>query len=223
MDYFDQARLERARTQRMFLIDKDISLHKPTRGIFRIVGTSGNIYTVTIFKDTTCDCPDFVNNQKFCKHVIFTFLKVLKADIDRYLRLQIPLGDRKKILSKTPNIFSSEIIPNETVIQKYHNLSLNTNIGGAVSTGIQRRAIEDCPICMESMTDDSPEKVGWCNVQCGNNFHLECYQRYAEVTHKGVGETTCVYCRAPIIISLPHTTKNIPIKATANKYMNIYA
>lgn len=66
-------RLNRVRTQRMFLIDRERKLSHDgmhEEEVFDIAGTTGNVYQITICKLPKCTCPD---NQKGnqCKHVVY--------------------------------------------------------------------------------------------------------------------------------------------------------
>lgn len=69
-------RLDRVRTQRMFLIDRNQSTSEDgthEREAFDIAGTTGNIYTITISKIPTCTCPDAAKGNQ-CKHIIYVSL-----------------------------------------------------------------------------------------------------------------------------------------------------
>lgn len=66
-------RLDRVRTQRMYLIDRNWNTsedgtHKEE--VFDIAGTTGNIYQVTISKVPDCNCPDSRKGNQ-CKHIIY--------------------------------------------------------------------------------------------------------------------------------------------------------
>jgi len=43
---------------------------------FKVLGSTGNVYTVTISHVPSCDCPDALKGNH-CKHILFIFLKVL--------------------------------------------------------------------------------------------------------------------------------------------------
>jgi SWIM zinc finger len=45
---------------------------------FKILGSTGNVYTVTISHIPSCSCPDATKGNH-CKHLIFVFLKVLSV------------------------------------------------------------------------------------------------------------------------------------------------
>ncbi|KAK0462385.1 uncharacterized protein EV420DRAFT_1745806 [Desarmillaria tabescens] len=44
---------------------------------FRVLGSTGNVYTVVIGHTPRCDCPD-ASKGNYCKHIIFVFIKVSK-------------------------------------------------------------------------------------------------------------------------------------------------
>lgn len=64
-------KLERATTQRMFVIGRKRkgTEEVPEEEVY-IVGTTGNIYRVTIAKEPTCTCPDARKGNQ-CKHVVY--------------------------------------------------------------------------------------------------------------------------------------------------------
>jgi hypothetical protein len=69
-----QDRLDRAMTQRMFLIGRERKWHEDgTHQIeeFDMAGTTGNVYKVTICKLPRCTCPDAMQRGKQCKHIIY--------------------------------------------------------------------------------------------------------------------------------------------------------
>ncbi|CAH0378610.1 unnamed protein product [Pelagomonas calceolata] len=50
---------------------------------------------------------------------------------------------------------------------------------------------EDCPICMDSLTDGAP--LTYCPKTCGNWVHVRCLKEYAE--HTAPREAKCPLCR----------------------------
>jgi hypothetical protein len=66
-------RLERVRSQRMFLIDRHRSQGEDgthEEEVFDIAGSTGNIYQVKIAKVPSCTCPDASKGNQ-CKHIIY--------------------------------------------------------------------------------------------------------------------------------------------------------
>ncbi len=43
---------------------------------FKVLGSTGNVYTVRIAQLPTCDCPDGTKGNH-CKHILFVFTRVL--------------------------------------------------------------------------------------------------------------------------------------------------
>lgn len=64
-------KLERATTQRMFVIGRKRkgTEEVPEEEVY-MVGTTGNIYRVTIAKEPSCTCPDARKGNQ-CKHVVY--------------------------------------------------------------------------------------------------------------------------------------------------------
>lgn len=66
-------RLDRVRSQRMFLIDRNRTTSTDgthEEEVFDIAGSTGNIYQVTINKNPDCSCPDSSKGNQ-CKHIIY--------------------------------------------------------------------------------------------------------------------------------------------------------
>lgn len=66
-------RLERVRSQRMFLIDRERKPDEDDTGeveVFDLAGTTGNIYQVTVSKVPSCTCPDNEKGNQ-CKHIVY--------------------------------------------------------------------------------------------------------------------------------------------------------
>ena len=66
-------RLERVRSQRMFLIDRERTFSTDSSNeeeVFDIAGTTGNIYKVKIGRMPSCTCPDAKKGNQ-CKHIVY--------------------------------------------------------------------------------------------------------------------------------------------------------
>lgn len=42
-----------------------------SKGTFAVLGSTGNVYTVTITTQPSCSCPDFQKRGDPCKHLLF--------------------------------------------------------------------------------------------------------------------------------------------------------
>lgn len=66
-------RLDRVRSQRMFLIDRERKSNgdgSHEEEVFDIAGTTGNIYQVKIGRMPSCTCPDAKKGNQ-CKHIVY--------------------------------------------------------------------------------------------------------------------------------------------------------
>ena len=68
------------RLSTLYLLDRE-DRHEDKNNLwsdFRVVGSTGNLYTVKIGAIPSCDCPDFLKRDDVCKHMLFVMLKVLR-------------------------------------------------------------------------------------------------------------------------------------------------
>jgi hypothetical protein len=77
-----QERSLRAAPQRLYLVRRDPlapDSYSPSacKCNFVVLGSTGNVYTVTLQDVPQCTCPDFARKQDLCKHILFVFLKVV--------------------------------------------------------------------------------------------------------------------------------------------------
>lgn len=185
-------KLERATTQRMIVIGRTRSgqgedLHED----IDIIGTTGNIYTVTIGRLPSCTCPDsqkgnscILDNDAYanrlqgneCKHKVYALATVLKAAPDMQYQRAFLTDELETIFSEAPPI------PNAVSDRDEDNDGKRKPIEG------------ECPICYMDFEPDDNELV-WCKAACGNNMHKTCFDQWA-ASQKGQ-EVRCVYCRTP--------------------------
>ncbi|KAL9115438.1 MAG: hypothetical protein Q9227_000759 [Pyrenula ochraceoflavens] len=167
-------KLERAQTQRMIVVDRARNEREscPTEDI-NIVGTTGNIYKVTVSHLPSCTCPDSQKGHQ-CKHIVYALHTVLRAPEDLQYQLAFLSSELREIFAHAPPI------PTETA-------SSNDSSGN-------RKPIEgECPICYMDFDPDNNELV-WCKAACGNNMHKSCFDQWKRTSSGGV---KCVYCRTP--------------------------
>lgn len=185
-------KLERATTQRMIVIGRTRSgLGQDLHENIDIVGTTGNIYTVTIARLPSCTCPDsqkgnrqLASHNSFtyclqgneCKHKVYALANVLKAAPDMQYQRAFLTNELESIFADAPPI------PNATSDSKEDNDGKRKPVEG------------ECPICYMDFDPDNNELV-WCKAACGNNMHKTCFEQWA-ASQRGQ-EVRCVYCRTP--------------------------
>lgn len=167
---------ERALTQRMYVVDRQRSsnLDFPAETV-TLIGSTGNIYTVVIDSEPSCDCP-WAKKGNQCKHIAYVLSRVLQAPDHLEYQLAFLSDELREIFQKAPPL------PSETAEEEPKDGN--------------RKPIEgDCPICCVEFEPDSGETIVYCRASCGNNIHEECFSQWA--TTKGGGNIPCPFCRTP--------------------------
>jgi hypothetical protein len=167
----------RALTQRMFALDRLRSTDNPEHPTetISLAGTTGNVYTISIDKVPTCDCPHAKKGNQ-CKHVVYVMSRILRAPPDLEYQLAFTSSELKDIFSNAPPL-PSEIASND------------------VQDGNRKPVEGECPICCCDFELSSSETVVYCKAACGNNIHKDCFSKWAATKS---GQTiTCPFCRSP--------------------------
>ncbi|KPI46076.1 uncharacterized protein AB675_809 [Cyphellophora attinorum] len=172
-------KLERARTQRMIVLSRKRT--SSTSEDIDIVGSTGNIYTVTIDNVPSCTCPDSLKGNE-CKHKVYALNTVLHAPENLVYQLALLTSELEEIFAGAPPI------PADTV----SDADADPNVKS------KRKPIEadaECPICYMEMVADGGEELVWCKAACGNNMHKSCFDQW--VASQRGSTVKCVYCRTP--------------------------
>ncbi|CAI2177286.1 691_t:CDS:2 [Funneliformis geosporum] len=181
-----QQRICRAESERMYLISRSKinELHQE----FVILGPTGNVYTIMISHMPNCTCPDFLKH-KFCKHIIFVYLRVLRINRDSSHIYQ------NALLSEELRSIFANAAPDPTVLARYLvRKRYKEFISGDFSQ--KRRPIEgDCAICYEPLEEIDRNQIVWCQKSCGNNLHKECFGQWKKLKQREKAKVTCIYCR----------------------------
>ncbi|KAI9729875.1 MAG: hypothetical protein M1834_006624 [Cirrosporium novae-zelandiae] len=102
-------RLDRATTQRMFVIDRNRGgTNEEPEETFQIAGTTGNIYSITIGKLPSCTCPDNEKGNQ-CKHIIYALHHILKAPEHLEYQLALTSLELREIFEHAPFVPISKV------------------------------------------------------------------------------------------------------------------
>ncbi|TRM65169.1 hypothetical protein BD626DRAFT_487919 [Schizophyllum amplum] len=181
-------RLERVLEQRFYMGE--------LKEQFSVLGSTGNIYTVTIAQNPTCNCPDALKGNH-CKHIIFIFIKVLQVPRHSGLWYQSGL-----LTSELEAIFNNApTAPNAFVkhIQEAYERATGKGRQPASATAPAKKMPEegdDCAICYDGMHGQAESALVWCSV-CKNALHKGCFDQYKNSEMgRGKRSVNCVYCRS---------------------------
>lgn len=167
----------RATSQRFFVLSRRHTGHgDEQKETVELVGTTGNIYTVTVARQPSCDCPHArAGNQ--CKHVLYVLARVLRARFDLVYQLALLGSELREIFDHTGPVPSGE--------------------DGGEEDGNRKPVEGECPICYEALEES--EVIVYCRASCGQNMHKACLEMWAATKRAQgtVAAVTCPYCRSP--------------------------
>ena len=207
--YLDK--LERATSQRMFVISRTRTPSSPSssstekegqngpREVLDLAGSTGNIYTITVCRQPTCTYPDNKKGNQ-CKHIVYVMHNVLKAPADLEYQLAFLTSELEDIFSRAP-LPTASGLNNGKGEGKEGDADTQEEEGeealDATGRKFKRKSLEEneCPICfMPFEPSDAKEDIVWCRAACGNNVHKSCFEQWA-LAQRGK-EVQCVFCRS---------------------------
>ena len=199
-------RIERAISQRLFLVKTSETTTCPTNGgpliTFTILGSTGNVYEVKLSKVPHCSCPDH-RKGNLCKHLLFVMLKVVGLSASSPLVYQSAYltNELDEIMEKVQNRMSNlgVVVANEAVRQKLTDMEKKAGTGvvdeDAKASAVKRKEVDgsECPICFDDLGSDIAQ-LTFCQAACGTNYHKECMRMW---TSQHRSNPKCPICRQP--------------------------
>lgn len=153
-----QARQSRAFQQPLLLEAEGITIIDETFAIFRVIGSTGTKYSVTVSNETSCTCPDYMNRELPCKHIYFILGRVLRQPA--------------RIVDRGTGFADEEVLQ---ILQKT-GFYVPEPARQAITT--KRRSVDEqkeCPICIDEISEK--QDLIYCETSCGYNFHRSCFER----------------------------------------------
>ena len=150
-------RKQNALQHKLFLIER------PLPNTFKILGTTRNVYTVTIDVNPKCTCPDFMTRHKRCKHIYFVLIRILKVQNPEATEFL------KDICDGTILIDGNFVVDN--AIKKIYQQKLNIN--NSIDIIDIKGLDDDCPICMDAI---NTAEYDYCKNSCKRAVHKYCIE-----------------------------------------------
>ncbi|QKF93927.1 zinc finger SWIM-type protein [Fadolivirus algeromassiliense] len=179
-------RKQRGTTQNLYLIEILDSTELYQRS-YSVMGSTGNVYTVTIKTTPECTCPDYTTRGNRCKHIYFILMRVMKCmnvDENSYTNQQI-LDMFTNIPKITQNL---TLDPSKKKI--YDKLKNDNKLGTTSKSEVNQKDTDDlCPICLDDLTNG--EELDYCKFSCGKPIHKLCYSMWTKKQ-----PANCVFCKA---------------------------
>jgi hypothetical protein len=232
-----RARIERALSQRLYLVDRQVDQQQQT---FAVLGSTGNIYHVMISRTPSCSCPDHAKGN-LCKHILFVFLRVLRVATSNPVIWQKALltSELGEIFEKAPAVLTHTPLASAAVRSTYSQVTgTSTDLVDEEASQVQRKPVTGpCPICFEDMHeracnvtgDDAAmrasEETVWCTT-CGQSVHDVCLKEWAGHCKRSpgaAGATTCPYCRSPwaLLGTRDAAGGSASVRRVAGGYLNL--
>ncbi|WOO84438.1 E3 ubiquitin-protein ligase Zswim2 [Vanrija pseudolonga] len=205
-------RSQRVMSQRMFMVDReDTGSAENLASVFKVLGSTGNVYTVEISHLPSCDCPDFAKGNSPCKHIIFIFLKVLKVPLGSTVWYQRALltSELRAVMDAVPAAADVAVAPR--VRAAFLKATGSTRVEeeapaepedkSADDEGKRLSSIgEDCPVCFEEMSEAEHAANGLVfdlsDGGCGKPLHAQCFAMWSQTARAKSAPATCVWCRS---------------------------
>ncbi|KAJ7030317.1 hypothetical protein C8F04DRAFT_1113961 [Mycena alexandri] len=192
-------RVDRVMTQRFFMVDRK-RFEGELKEEFQVLGSTGNVYTVTIQHKPSCNCPD-AQKGNHCKHILFIYLKVLQVTQASGVWYQKALltNELEEIFANAP--LAPNALAHPRIREAYARAigkSQAPSTPEATSAGPKKRLPgedDDCPICYDKMHGVAETTLAFCE-ECGNAVHKECFAQWKQTSANQRKKLTCIYCRA---------------------------
>ncbi|KAK3330717.1 hypothetical protein B0H66DRAFT_544685 [Apodospora peruviana] len=174
----------RATSQRFYVLSRRrYGTSQLPEEVVEVTGSTGNIYTVMISRQPSCDCP-MGSEGKQCKHIVYVLARVLRAKYEYVYQLALLSTELQDIFADAPPPMEDD----------------DGGVGSSTGGGNKnRKPVEgDCPICFSDMESQGNEVIVWCRAACGQNIHKECFEMWAATKRQQAsgGNVTCPYCRS---------------------------
>ncbi|RXW14068.1 hypothetical protein EST38_g11788 [Candolleomyces aberdarensis] len=222
-------RLERVRTQTFFMVDRRRN-DGELREEFSVLGSTGNVYTITIGTTPKCNCPD-AGKGNHCKHIVpqssnLWYQKYEPSSLQTIsLLISITSFTRALLTSELETIFANapaapNAVTNRRVQEVYARATGKASEPASATPDSKKIPEEedDCPICYETMYQAKEDKLVWCE-ECGNALHKECFAQWRATSSRAGKELTCVYCRSKWVVAGASSAGGAAMKAGG--YLNL--
>jgi len=178
----DYTRKHRGKSQPLYLVDviANDSLYEKQ---YSVMGSTGNVYTVTIKTNPTCTCPDYTTRFNRCKHIYFILLRVMKCDEDYVDEDSYTNSELLEMFTHIPKI-THNLVVDDKKKQLYNQLK-----DKKVSKVDQRDTDDACPVCLDEL--ENGEELDYCKYSCGKPIHKVCYSMWIKKQ-----PANCIYCKA---------------------------
>ncbi|GMI30336.1 hypothetical protein TrCOL_g3396 [Triparma columacea] len=147
-----------------------------------MLGSTGNVYEISISTTPSCTCPDYLKGNAPCKHIIYVLCKALGLTRDD------PRIWQKALLEvELEDVLNSKVRKTAMASKSVIDAVSGKTASGRDCEKASPDTSGDCAICFDSL---GSEKVETC-LTCKGCIHAECMKKWL------ARNPTCPYCRSP--------------------------
>jgi len=180
--------------QKIYLIDI-LPITSDNMREFAVMGSTGNLYNVTIKDIPECTCPDYQTRHARCKHIYFILIRIMKVSEKCEDKENFTTANLRNMFAKQLMV-QNDLMANQNIKIKYEKLK------NGINNIIEKKDTNDlCPMCLDDL--DNGEELDYCKHSCGKQIHDACYKMWIKVK-----PANCLYCTKPWF-------------ETSNKYVNL--
>ena len=147
-------------------------------------------FTVSIGTEQKCSCKE----TGICVHILYVMMRYFGVPRDNNLLWQNSLTDHEIDLLINGYPFNSENRSGK--IKKSHSLAPQDKPGKIKRLPFGPRDV--CPICYDTLINPRNERICWCHLGCGGNFHFLCLQQWIQTREDVGAKPSCPICRAEL-------------------------
>lgn len=193
---YNSSRKDRGKTQKLFLIESVPSKDNHEK-LYQVMGSTGNVYTVTINSNPSCSCPDHQTRHNRCKHIYFILLRVMKVPASKEEQTKFTNNELLNMFQNIPQI-TNNLVVGDRYKKNYQSFKQNgskkydKDNKDNKDNKVDQKPIDDCcPICLDDLEAD--DKLDYCKYSCGKSIHDKCFKMWS-MSQAGA---KCVFCREP--------------------------
>eukprot|EP00439_Symbiodinium_sp_Y106_P032612 s1128_g3.t3 len=204
-------RIDRALEQRLYLLKLERPHAGGAGGLFHVLGSTGNVYTVHIGTKPSCDCPDFLKGRGPCKHILFIWLRVLRLEETGEMKLTKtkPFKERRGEISSLESLHLKQKCKAQPLklgegiegwvkgkekmtdpfcsddYRIWQSALLTSELKSAVEPLFKRRAKWALPLAEKEVQDAFRKATRGDDAACGQNERRSCRWRCSCNWHDG--------------------------------------
>ena len=208
-------RLSKLEVEEFYLLSYENLTDTKKRGVFKVSGSTKNVYTVTWYHQNSffCDCPDQTSYCKkqncVCKHVCFVLCRVGKIFSKEFFVSKKLTQEHADALGARLTVIDNTLIDNELAM-KFSTMMQAQEVCKTMFKGNKPiDSEEDCPICYDHLRTEGVVKALVSCPCCANWMHQQCMKKWLET------KDTCVMCRSDVWTVYKSTN------AISNNYINL--